>query len=55
MQALCKLLPLTHFNLAMRKISFEGLGLIDCWQNLGVIGLWGIAIYFVVYKIFKWE
>ncbi len=55
MQALCKLLPLTHFNLAMRKISFEGLGLIDCWQNLGVIGLWGVAIYCMVYKIFKWE
>jgi ABC-2 type transport system permease protein len=55
MQTLCKFLPLTHFNMAMRKISFEGLSLIDCWQNLGVIGLWGICIYVIVYKIFKWE
>ncbi len=55
MQILCKTFPLTHFNLAIRKISFEGLTLIDCWQNLGVIGLWIIGVYFLVYKIFKWE
>ena len=55
MQTLCKTFPLTHFNIAMRKISFEGLSLIDCWQNLGVIGLWIVGVYFLVYKIFKWE
>jgi ABC-2 type transport system permease protein len=55
MQTLCKLLPLTHFNTAMRKISFEGLGILDTWQDLGVIGLWGLGIYILVYKIFKWE
>jgi len=55
MQTLCKLLPLTHFNTAMRKISFEGLSVIDTWQNIAVIGLWGFVIYFLVYKFFKWE
>ncbi|MFY7965187.1 MAG: ABC transporter permease [Chitinophagaceae bacterium] len=55
MQTLCKCLPLTHFNLAMRKISFEGLSFIDCWQSLGVIGLWMIGVYLLVYKFFKWE
>lgn len=55
MQTLCKLLPLTHFNTAMRKISFEGLSIIDTWQNIAVIGLWGIVIYILVYKFFKWE
>ncbi len=55
MQTLCKLLPLTHFNLAMRKISFEGVSIFDCWQNIGVIGLWAVGIYFIVYKIFRWE
>ena len=55
MQTFCKFLPLTHFNIAMRKISFEGLSIIDCWQNVGIIALWGIVIYALVYKIFRWE
>ena len=55
MQTFCKILPLTHFNLAMRKISFEGLSLIDCWDNIAVIGIWFIVVYALVYKFFKWE
>lgn len=55
MQTLCKLLPLTHFNIAMRKISFEGLGILDCWDNIAVIGIWFIVVYTLVYKFFKWE
>ncbi len=55
MQTLCKIFPLTHFNLAIRKISFEGASLIDCWQHLGVFGVWLIVVYFLVYKFFKWE
>lgn len=55
MQYICKIFPLTHFNIAIRKISFEGLGLIDCWQNLAVLGVWMVVVYALVYKIFKWE
>jgi ABC-2 type transport system permease protein len=55
MQTLCKIFPLTHFNIAIRKISFEGLSLIDCWQNIGVLSIWLIVVYLLVYKIFKWE
>lgn len=55
MQVLCKLLPLTHFNIAMRKLSFEGLSLLDCWDNVGVISIWMLVIYTIVYKVFRWE
>ena len=55
MQTFCKVFPLTHFNIAIRKISFEGLSLIDCWQNISVIGIWLVVVYALVYKIFKWE
>ncbi len=55
MQTFCKFLPLTHFNLAMRKISFEGLSILDCWDNLGVIAIWFVVVYALVYKFFKWE
>lgn len=55
MQTFCKCLPLTHFNIAIRKISFEGLSFFDCWQNIGVIGIWLVVVYALVYKFFKWE
>lgn len=55
MQTICKIFPLTHFNIAIRKISFEGLSLIDCWQNIGVMGIWLLVVYALVYKLFRWE
>jgi ABC-2 type transport system permease protein len=55
MQFVCKLMPLTHFNMAMRKLSFEGLSLVDCWDNVGVIAIWMVVIYAIVYKVFRWE
>ena len=55
LQTCCKILPLTHFNLAMRKISFEGASIFSCWQDLGALALWTAVIYFIVWKVFKWE
>lgn len=55
MQKLCQLLPLTQFNNAIRKISFEGLHLYDCWREIGILGIWMIVVYLVVIKIMKWE
>ena len=55
LQNACKILPLTHFNLAMRKTAFEGASIIDSWQNIGILGLWIIGVYVIVLKVFKWE
>ena len=55
LQPLCRVLPLTHFNDAMRKIAFEGAHLIDCGKEIGVLSLWGIVTYAVAIKVFKWE
>lgn len=55
MQIICKILPLTHFNTAMRKLSFEGMPLVSVWDNILVIGIWLIVVYALVYKLFKWE
>lgn len=55
MQTVCKIFPLTHFNIAIRKISFEGLGLIDCLPQLSILLIWLVAVYVLVYKLFKWE
>ena len=55
MQKLCELIPLTQFNNAMRKISFEGLHLWDCWKEIGFLGIWIVVIYAIVIKTMKWE
>lgn len=50
-----KSLPLTHLNDALRKISFEGLHLADCGTQLAVLGAWGLVVYIIAIKVFKWE
>lgn len=55
LQNLCQALPLTQFNNAMRKISFEGLHLYDCWKEIGILGIWMIVIYFITSKVMRWE
>lgn len=48
-------MPLTYFNDAMRLIAFEGAHLPDCWSQLLVLLGWGILVYGVAIKTFKWE
>ena len=55
LQPLCRILPLTHFNNAMRNIAFEGASLASCWKELGILGIWTVIVYSVAFKTFKWE
>lgn len=55
LQPICKILPLTHFNNAMRNIAFEGAGLAECGQELLILGGWTVVVYAVAFKTFKWE
>ena len=55
LQPLCRILPLTHLNDAMRKVAFEGAHLTDCGKQIGILGLWALAAYIVAVKVFKWE
>jgi ABC-2 type transport system permease protein len=55
MQVFCNQLPLTHFNNAMRKISFEGATLINTWQDVGALLIWGVVLYGIAIRVFKWE
>lgn len=55
LQPICNILPLTHFNNAMRNIAFEGMGLWDTSKELGILGLWIVVVYAVAFKTFKWE
>src|SRR5580704_7999579 len=55
LQKICEVLPLKQLNDAMRIVAFEGALLTDCWKQLGILTIWGIATYAVAIKVFKWE
>lgn len=55
LQPLCRILPLTHMNDAMRNIAFEGAHLTDCGMQIGVLAIWGLVAYIGAVKVFKWE
>lgn len=55
LQEICKLLPLTQYNDAIRKISFEGLRISDCLKELGIMGIWIAVIYIILGRVLKWE
>jgi len=55
LQYVSNVLPLTHLNNAMRKVAFEGASLGDVTHQLFILLIWGIGIYAVAVKTFKWE
>lgn len=54
-QTISNLLPLTHLNNAMREVSFNGASLVDEWREIGILFIWGIIVYAIAIKVFKWE
>jgi ABC-2 type transport system permease protein len=55
LQPICKVLPLTHLNDAMRNVAFEGAHLTGCGKQIGILVLWCAVVYAVAVKVFKWE
>jgi ABC-2 type transport system permease protein len=55
LQPISRALPLTHLNAALRKVAFEGQNLFQVRQEIGILAIWGIVVYFIAIKVFKWE
>jgi ABC-2 type transport system permease protein len=55
LQYIAQIMPLTHLNNALRDVAFEGKNLWDVRLEIGILLLWGIIIYTVAIKVFKWE
>jgi len=55
LQPISRALPLTYLNDAMRKVAFEGMGLWDVKTQVLILMIWGVGIYAVAVKVFKWE
>ncbi len=48
-------MPLTHLNNALRDVAFEGNNLWDERWEISILLLWGIVVYIIAIKVFKWE
>jgi ABC-2 type transport system permease protein len=55
LQPVCKLMPLTWLIDALRKVAFEGQHLWNVGGDIAILTLWGIVVYAVAVKVFKWE
>ncbi len=55
MQPIVKYLPLTAVNDAMRNIAFEGASLTACWEQILILLVWGVVIYALTAKFFRWD
>jgi len=55
LQPISNVLPLTYLNSAMRKVAFDGANLIDVAPQIGVLLLWGVLVYGLSIKTFRWE
>jgi ABC-2 type transport system permease protein len=55
LQWLAQALPLTHLNNALRDVAFNGNNLWDERLEIMILLLWGIVVYAIAIKVFKWE
>jgi len=54
-QPIANNLPLAYFNQAVRKVTTEGGTLPDTWPYLMGLVAWGVVMYFLASRTFKWE
>jgi ABC-2 type transport system permease protein len=55
LQPFIKILPLTHFNYALRAVILEGASLASQFWRLAVIAAWGAISYFFTLRWFRWN
>ncbi len=55
LQNISGFLPLTPIVDGIRLIATEGKHFIDILPQLGLIGAWMIVIYFIAFRVFRWE
>jgi ABC-2 type transport system permease protein len=42
-------------NIALRNIAFEGQSLWQVKSEILILVIWGVVVYAVAVKVFKWE
>jgi ABC-2 type transport system permease protein len=39
----------------MRKIAFEGVSIFSVWPDILALLIWGVIVYILATRLFKWE
>lgn len=55
LQWVAQVMPLTHLNNALRDVAFNGNNLWDERWEVAILLLWGLVVYAIAIKVFKWE
>lgn len=55
LQNISSFLPLTPIIDGIRLIATEGKHFIDILPQIGMVGAWMIVIYFIAFRVFRWE
>jgi ABC-2 type transport system permease protein len=55
LQKVSNILPLTYLNDALRRTAFEGASLMELLPQLSVVAIWGVVIYALSVRLFRWE
>jgi len=55
LKSVADIMPLKHLNDAMRNVAFEGAHLNDCLKQIGILAIWGVGVYIIAIKVFRWE
>lgn len=55
LQPVIQFLPLTALNDSLRNVAFEGSSLLSCWSQILILVVWGVVVYFLTAKFFRWE
>ncbi len=55
LQPICRAFPLSFLNDAMRNIAFDGANLWTVRWDILALLIWGVILYFIAGRVFKWE
>lgn len=55
LQPICKIMPLSYLNTALRSVAFEGASFQQIVGPLLGIVIWGVLVYAVTFRVFRWE
>ncbi|MCL6524120.1 MAG: ABC transporter permease [Thermoflavifilum sp.] len=55
LQPICRIMPLSFLNTALRQVAFEGASLGQVLGPLLGILIWGVVIYAITFRVFRWE
>jgi len=55
LQTVTNYLPLTPVIDGLRQLTTEGKSLINIGPQIGLIAIWFVVIYFIAFRVFKWE